>query len=167
MGVALDKFFETVQQLKAEEQHKNEIWKKTWHIEYCLFSFNKDMFGFVYHHWYPCGSWESPKSEYDYDYKKGFQLFDYEYKFEVWDNEVDMAKHNKEHYIELNGDTSRDFMLSTDWKFVLNIKCIPILVYKKECVGYIDGNGDKHYYKQIMKEHKKQAKKFFKGLEDE
>ena len=51
-----------------------------------------------------------------------------------------------------------------DWEFVLNIKCIPILVYKKECVGYIDGNGDKHYYKQIMKEHKKQAKKFFKGV---
>ena len=63
MGVALDKFFETVQQLKAEEQHKNEIWEKTWHIEYCLFSFNKDMFGFVYHHWYPCGGWEAPNSE--------------------------------------------------------------------------------------------------------
>ena len=29
MGVALDKFFETVQQLKAEEQHKNEKMYRT------------------------------------------------------------------------------------------------------------------------------------------
>ena len=159
MGVALDKFFETVQQLKAEEQHKNEIWEKTWHIEYCLFSFNKYMFGFVYHNWYPCGSWEAPNSEYDYDYEKGFRLYDEDYKTDVIDLEIDDAKFDKEH--------QHEYTTTNDWKWILNIKCIPILVYKKECVGYIDGNGDKHYYKQIMREHKKQAKKFFKGLEDE
>ena len=154
MDEALDKFFETVQQLKAEEQHKNEIWEKTWHIEYCLFSFNKDMFGFVYHDWYPCGSWEAPNSEYDYDYEKGFHLYDGDYKDEVIDEERSSAEFDRDHNIKGG----------MDWGFVLNIKCIPILVYKKECVGYIDGNGDKHYYKQIMKEHKKQAKKFFKGV---
>ena len=154
MGVALDKFFETVQQAKAEEQHKNEIWEKTWHIEYCLFSFNKDMFGFVYHHWYPCGNWEAPNSEYDYDYKKGFRLYDEDYKTDVIDEERSCAEFDRDHNIKGG----------MDWGFVLNIKCIPILVYKKECVGYIYGNGDKHYYKQIMKEHKKQAKKFFKGV---
>lgn len=157
MGVALDKFFETVQQLKAEEQHKNEIWEKTWHIEYCLFSFNKDMFGFVYHHWYPCGSWEAPNSEYDYDYEKGFRLYDEDYKTDVIDEERSGAEFDRDH----------DIKGGMDWEFVLNIKCIPILVYKKECVGYVDCNGNKHYYKQIMKEHKNQAKKFFKGLEDE
>lgn len=157
MGEALNKFFETVQQLKAEEQHKNEIWEKTWHIEYCLFSFNKDMFGFVYHHWYPCGGWEAPNSEYDYEYEKGFRLYDEDYKTDVIDEERSSAEFERDH----------DIKGGMDWEFVLNIKCIPILVYKKECVGYIDGNGDKHYYKQIMKEHKKQAKKFFKGLEDE
>ena len=157
MGEALDKFFETVQQLKAEEQHKNEIWEKTWHIEYCLFSFNKNMFGFVYHDWYPCGSWEAPNSEYDYDYEKGFRLYDEDYKTDVIDEERSGAEFDRDYNIKGG----------MDWEFVLNIKCIPILVYKKECVGYIDGNGNKHYYKQIMKEHKKQAKKFFKGLEDE
>ena len=154
MGVALDKFFETVQQLKAEEQHKNEIWEKTWHIEYCLFSLNKDMFGFVYHHWYPCGGWEAPNSEYDYDYEKGFRLYDEDYKTDVIDEERRSAEFDRDYNVKGG----------MDWEFVLNIKCIPILVYKKECVGYIDGNGDKHYYKQIMKEHKKQAKKFFKGV---
>lgn len=157
MGVALDKFFETVQQLKAEEQHKNEIWEKTWHVEYCLFSFNEDMFGFVYHDWYPCGSWEAPNSEYDYDYEKGFRLYDEDYKTDVIDEERSGAEFDRDNNVKGG----------MDWEFVLNIKCIPILVYKKECVGYIDGDGNKHYYKQIMKEHKKQAKKFFKGLEDE
>ena len=142
MGEALDKFFETVQQLKAEEQHKNEIWEKTWHVEYCLFSFNKDMFGFVYHDWYPCGSWEAPNSEYDYDYEKGFRLYDEDYKTDVIDEERSGAEFDRDHNIKGG----------MDWEFVLNIKCIPILVYKKECVGYIDSNGDKHYYKQIMKE---------------
>ena len=159
MGVVLDKFFETVQQLKAEKQHKNEIWEKTWHIEYCLFSFNEDMFGFVYHHWYPCGGWEAPNSEYDYDYEKGFRLYDEDYKNEVIDLEIGDAKFDKEH--------QHEYTTTNDWKWILNIKCIPILVYKKECVGYIDCDGNKHYYKQIMREHKKQAKKFFKGLEDE
>ena len=99
MGVALDKFFETVQQLKVEEQHKNEIWEKTWHIEYCLFSFNKDMFGFVYHHWYPCGGWEEPNSEYDYDYEKGFRLYDEDYKNEVIDEERSSAEFNRDYNI--------------------------------------------------------------------
>ena len=139
MGESLDKFFETVQQLKAEEQHKNEIWEKTWHIEYCLFSFNKDIFGFVYHHWYPCGSWEAPNSEYDYDYEKGFQLYDEDYKTNVIDEERSSAEFERDNNIKGG----------MDWEFVLNIKCIPILVYKKECVGYIDGNGDKHYYKNM------------------
>lgn len=150
MAYALDKF--TVR-LKAEERHKNEIWKKTWHIEYCLFSFNKDMFGFVYHYWYPCGGWEAPNSEYDYDYEKGFRLYDEDYKTDVIDEERSGAEFDRDY----------DIKGGMDWEFVLNIKCIPILVYKKECVGYIDGDGNKHYYKQIMKEHKKQAKNFFKG----
>ena len=115
------------------------------------------MFGFVYHDWYPCGSWEAPNSEYDYDYEKGFRLYDEDYKTDVIDEERSGAEFDRDHNIKGG----------MDWEFVLNIKCIPILVYKKECVGYIDGNGDKHYYKQIMKEHKKQAKKFFKGLKDE
>lgn len=156
MGVALDKFFETVRQLKAEEQHKNEIWEKTWHIEYFLFSFNKDMFGFVYHHWYPCGSWEAPNSEYDYDYEKGFRLYDENYKTDVINEERSDAEFYRDY----------DIKGGKDWKFILNIKCIPILVYKKECVGYIDGNGDKHYYKQIMKEYKKQNEKIMKELYD-
>ena len=155
MGVALDKFFETVQQLKAEEQHKNEIWEKTWHIEYCLFSFNKYMFGFVYHDWYQSGGYYYD-NEYDYDYEKGFKLYDKYYKEDMIDEERRNAEWDRDYHHD-----------DSDWKWILNIKCIPILVYKKECVGYIDGNGDKHYYKQIMKEHKKQAKKFFKGLEDE
>lgn len=155
MGVALDKFFETVQQLKAEEQHKNEIWEKTWHIEYCLFSFNKDMFGFVYHNWYPCGGYYYD-NEYDYDYEKGFKLYDKSYKEDMIDEERRSAEFDRDYHYN-----------DSDWKWILNIKCIPIIVYKKECVGYIDDNGNKHYYKQIMKEHKKQAKKFFKELKDE
>ena len=136
MGVELDKFFETVRQLKAEEQHKNEIWEKTWHVEYCLFSFNKDMFGFVHHRWYPCGSWEAPNSEYDYDYEKGFRLYDKDYRTNVIDEERSGAEFDRDHNVK--GEM--------DWKFVLNIKCIPVLVYKEEQVGYIDGNGDKHYF---------------------
>ena len=115
------------------------------------------MFGFVYHDWFPSGSWEAPNSEYDYDYEKGFQLYDKDYKTDMIDEERSCAEFDRD--LNIKGEN--------DWEFILNIKCIPVLVYKKECVGYIDSNGNKHYYKKMMKEHKKQAKKFFKELEDE
>ena len=112
MGITLDDFFEMVREDKICKQHENDIYKKTWHIEYCLFSLNKDMFGFVYHNWYPCGNWEAPNSEYDFDYEKGFRLYDRDYRCDVIDGERDLAKYDND-----------------KWK--MNIKCIPILVYKK------------------------------------
>lgn len=45
MGEALDNFFELVETERVIEQHKSDLYEKTWHIEYFLFSFNKDMFG--------------------------------------------------------------------------------------------------------------------------
>ena len=116
---------------KAEEQHKNEIWKKTWHIEYCLFSLNKDMFGFVYYDWYQSGGYYYP-DEYDFDYSKGFQLYDKSYKEDMIDEERRSAEFDRDYHSD-----------DSDWKWTLNVKCIPLLVYKKEEVGYIDSNGKK------------------------
>lgn len=128
MGEALDKFFELVETNRVIEQHKNDIYEKTWHIEYFLFSFNKDMFGPVYHNWYPAGSWEAPNSEYDFDYEKGFKLYDKDYRCDVIDIEADDARYDND-----------------EWR--MNIKCFPMLVYKEELVGYKDSDGKKHYYK--------------------
>ena len=140
MAVDLSKYFA---EMKAEEKYPREIWKKTWHIEYFLFSFNKSMFGFVHHHWFPAGTWENPCAEYDFVYKKGFQLFDYEYKNETWECEVDLAKSDRDY------DKGKiDYHIGKNWKFILNIKCIPLLVYKEECVGWKDNEGE-HYYKKM------------------
>lgn len=154
MGIALDKFFETIQLVKAEEQHKNEIWEKTWHIEYFLFSFNKDMFGFVHHDWYQSGGYYYD-NEYDFDYCKGFQLYDKCYRCDVIDEERRNAEWDRDYHSD-----------DSDWKWTLNIKCIPLLVYKKEEVGYIDSNGKKHYFKKENREYKKKMKKEMSFLEE-
>ena len=38
------------------------------------------------------------------------------------------------------------------------MKILQILVYKKEQVGYIDGDGKEHYFKKEEKEYKKKMK---------
>jgi hypothetical protein len=92
-----------------------EPFYKELHLIYALFSFNKDLFGFVHHEWFPCGSWEAPKAEWDYDYKKGFRAFDWEYKTEVCDEEFGHAKFCRD-----NGFSD------CDWKWILNVKCVPV-----------------------------------------
>ena len=81
-----------------------------------------------YHHWYPAGTWEAPNSEYDFDYEKGFKLYDEDYRCDVIDCEADDARYDKD-----------------EWR--MNIKCFPMLVYKEELVGYKDSEGKKHYFK--------------------
>ena len=162
MGIALDKFFEVAQQAEYDKQKEKEIWKKTWHIEYFLFSLNKDMFGFVYHNWYCSGGYYYD-NEYDYDYKKGFKLYDKYYKEDMIDEERRNAEYDRDYHHN-----------NSDWKWTLNVKCIPLLVYKKEQVGYIAPDGTKKYFKKEEKEYKKKMKaeitemnKTIKGWEEE
>lgn len=92
------------------------------HEIYALFSFNKDMFGWVHHNWFPCGNWEAPEAEWDYDYEKGFSTFDDVYKSDVWDEEYDSAMRDKERVA--NGEPP--YWSYSDWLFVSRIKCIPM-----------------------------------------
>ena len=78
---------------------KTEPTKKTFniHIEWFMFSFNSNCFGFVYHNWYPSGGWENPYSSYDYEWSKGFRTYDTYYKDNYIKEDREYAKrHTKD-----------------------------------------------------------------------
>ena len=94
------------------------------------------------------GAIYSPGDEYDFDYSKGFCLYDKYYKGDMIDEERRNAEWDRDYHYD-----------DSDWKWTLNVKCIPLLVYKEEQVGYIAPDGTKKYFKKEEKEYKKKWKK--------
>ena len=125
---SLDELINSTFTVKAKKQ-KYTISKNGWvsqdklRLGYFMFSFNKEMFGFVRHYWFPSGGWEAPESEYDYDYEKGFGVYDSEYKSDVIDEERQMA--------EMEDDRNA---------FIKKVVCIPIIWMIPTTVGHsVDG----------------------------
>ena len=144
-----------------------EIWKKVWHIEWFLFSFNKDPFGFVYHNWFPAGNWEAPEAEWDYTIEEGFHTYSKEY---IYDNvRIDR------HYAELELDRLQaavkrgeqvDKSDIEEAKFIYNIVPVPYPVYSEIQIGYIE-NGKKYYFqredRKMRKQLRAESRAFLKG----
>lgn len=101
------------------------VYERKWHKGYVMFSFNKKLFGFVHHDWYPSGSWENPNSEYDFNWKKGIEVFDEEYKCDVID---ELKRHGK------NYPNSSDL-------YAAKVICIPVFWKYPMMVGHTVDNG--------------------------
>lgn len=101
------------------------VYERRWHKGYVMFSFNKGLFGFVYHDWYPSGPWEAPNSEYDFNWEKGFKVYDDEYRCDT----IDELK-----YLAKNYPDSYDL-------YAAKVICIPVFWKYPMMVGHTVDNG--------------------------
>lgn len=119
MKVDLDDFLEQcVTPTPALLEPKEKYFRP--HFLYALFSFNKDMFGWVHYHWYPCNHPLDPV-EYDCDLVKGFQILN-EGNMENYECEKELAEAQKRYDLYGEGWTG----WGVDWKFMDKVIAIPV-----------------------------------------
>jgi len=102
MKVDLDKFFnECVTPTLAQLESKEKFFRP--HFLYALFSFDKEMFGWVHYEWYPCNHPLDPV-EYDCDLVKGFRILN-EGSEEAYECDKDLAEAQKRYDLYGEGCT--------------------------------------------------------------
>ena len=117
MKVDLDSFLRQ-DNISEEIELKDKYFRP--HFLYALFSFNKEMFGWVHYHWYKCNCIFDPV-EYDSDIVKGFQILD-EYNMETYECDKDLAESQKRYDLYGEGWTG----WGVDWKFMDKVIAVPV-----------------------------------------
>lgn len=118
MSIDLSMFDDMVV-VQEEEQKKYEKGKAFHpHFVYALFSFNKDMFGWVHYEWFQCNHPLDPV-EYDSDIVKGFKVMS-EGDEESYECDKDIAEWKKKvHHKGFD-------LYGLDWKFIDKIIRVPV-----------------------------------------
>lgn len=117
MKVDLDSFLRQ-DNISEEIELKDKYFRP--HFLYALFSFNKELFGWVHYHWYKCNIPTEPV-EYDSDIVKGFQILD-EGNMENYKCEKELAEAQKRYDLYSEGCTG----WGVDWEFMDKVIAVPV-----------------------------------------
>lgn len=117
MKVDLDSFLRQ-DNISEEIELKDKYFRP--HFLYALFSFNKEMFGWVYYDWYTCNCPLDP-TEYDCDLVKGFQILN-EGNMEQYKCDKELAEAQKNYDLYGEGCTG----WGVDWEFMDKVIAVPV-----------------------------------------